>query len=95
MCVLCVCVFTTLKNECHLLTNYCDPDTVIYTYVSSFQSVDPEKEYICQGLLVVNSAQIRNQSLAAITDRGLPPTLYFRELPQAELPASCTVLLSE
>lgn len=44
--------------------------------------MDLEKEYIHQGLLLVNWAQIHSQSPAAIADRGM---LHFQETLQTEL----------
>lgn len=55
--------------------------------------VDLKEENICKGFLMVNWAQISNQRLAAIANRGLFHTLHFREKPQNELPASCTLFL--
>lgn len=53
--------------------------------------VYPEKEYICQGgLLVVKWAQIHTQRLAAIADGGLSHVLHLRaELPSLLLPFLC------
>ena len=42
---------------------------------------------------MVNWAQIHNHSLAATLCRGLADRTNFREKPQAEWPASCTVFL--
>lgn len=57
-------------------------------------SVNSQKEYICQErFLVVNCAQIHNQSLAAIADRGFSYTLHFREKTQIEISTSHTGLL--
>lgn len=39
--------------------------------------INLKKEYICQGLLVINWAH--NRSLAAIADRILTHTLHFSE----------------
>ena len=59
-----------------------------------FYNVNLKKDQICwDRLLVVNWAQIHNQSLAAIADRGLLCTLHFRQKPQTELPAFCAVFL--
>lgn len=53
-----------------------------------------KKDYICQeGVIVVNWAQIHNQSLEAIADRGFPCAVHFREKPQTELPSFGTVFL--
>lgn len=57
-------------------------------------SVNPQKEYICQErLLVVNWAQLHKWPLAAIADTGLLCTVHFREKPHTELSTSCIGLL--
>lgn len=53
----------------------------------------PEKDYTCQKrLLIVNWAQIHNQSLTAVVYRGTSRMLHSRKKPQMWLPS---LLLSE
>lgn len=77
---------------------YVPPPFWDHSQAEKLHAVNPEKKYICQkGFLVVNEAQIHNQSPVAIAARGLSHALQFRESHRLRFqpPVQCSSILNQ